>query len=144
MDVCVVGAGAIGGLIAARVGAAGHHVSVLARGDHLTALRERGLSLLELDGATTVAHVDASADLGDFGPQEVVILALKAHQIAEVAPSLPPLYRDETIVVPLQNGIPWWFFQKFGGPHDGHRLRTPDRDGSIGANVPPDRLIGCI
>ncbi len=145
MDVCIVGAGAIGGLLGARLALAGQHVSVLARGANLDAIRSRGLTLVEPDGSSVVATgIDAADDLAAFGPQDVVVLALKAHQMAEVAPSLPAVYGPETVVVPLQNGVPWWFFQKFAGPYEGRRITTLDPDGVLEQHIPADRIVGCI
>ena len=112
---------------------AGNDVSVLARGDNLAAIRSNGLTLVEPDGAVHrgTRRLHASDDLADLGPQDVVFLALKAHQIAAVADRLSLLYDDGTVVVPLQNGVPWWFFQKFPGPYEGHRLQALDPDGSL-------------
>ncbi|MYE76041.1 MAG: hypothetical protein F4232_06475, partial [Acidimicrobiaceae bacterium] len=115
---CVVGAGAIGGMMAARLAVAGHDVSVIARGEHLYAIRRDGLRLVELDGTETVASdLDASDDFGALGTHDAVILALKAHQIAAVAHELARLCDDGTMIVPVQNGIGWWYFQRHGGPH---------------------------
>jgi 2-dehydropantoate 2-reductase len=143
--VCVVGAGAIGGLLAVRLARSGQHVSVLARGDNLAAIRSNGLRLVELDGSVTEAPgVEASDDLAVLGPQHVVIVALKAHQIAAIADRLPLLYDDDTVVVPLQNGVPWWFFQKYPGRFEGHRLQTLDPDGTLERNIPAERIVGAI
>jgi 2-dehydropantoate 2-reductase len=143
--VCIVGAGAIGGLLAVRLAAAGQQVSVLARGDNLTAIRSTGLSLVEPDGSVTVAPaVEAVDDLGSLGPQDVVVLAVKAHQIAAIAERLVAVYDDDTVVVPVQNGVPWWFFQKFPGPFEGRRLGSLDPDGTVERHIPADRVIACI
>jgi 2-dehydropantoate 2-reductase len=143
--VCIVGAGAIGGLLAVRLAVAGEEVSVLARGDTLTAARTKGLTLIEPDGSVVVSPpVAASADVAELGTHDVVLLALKAHQISAVADRLPVLYHDRTVVVPVQNGVPWWFFQRLGGPFDGHRLESLDPDGTIEQHIPADRVIGCI
>ncbi|MBI5088012.1 MAG: 2-dehydropantoate 2-reductase [Actinobacteria bacterium] len=145
MRVCIVGAGAIGGLLGARLALAGQDVSVLARGENLAAIRANGLTLVEPDGSSAVArNVRADGSMADLGPQDVVVLALKAHQIAEVADGLGALYDDSTVVVPLQNGVPWWFFQKFGGPFDGRRITSLDPDGAIERNVPADRIVASI
>jgi 2-dehydropantoate 2-reductase len=143
--VCIVGAGAIGGLLGVRLAIAGHDVSVLARGDNLDAIRSGGLKLVEPDGAVLVASVGrASDDLADLGPQDLVFLALKAHQITSVADRLSLLYDDSTVVIPLQNGVPWWFFQKFPGSYEGHRLQALDPDGTLERLVPTDRIVGSI
>ena len=145
MRVCVVGAGAIGGLMAARMAAVGQPVSVVARGEHLSAIRRNGLRLVEADGNELAATgIAASEDFAELGPHEVVILALKAHQIAAVADRLGHLYGPETVVVPVQNGIGWWYFERHGGPHDGRRLQTLDPDGVLAATVPAERIVGCI
>ncbi|MYB29314.1 MAG: oxidoreductase, partial [Acidimicrobiaceae bacterium] len=115
MRICVVGAGAIGGMMAARLAVAGHDVSVIARGEHLDAIRHQGLKLVEMDGSTTVAAgIAASDDFGALGAHDAVILALKAHQIAAVADDLGRLCDDGTMIVPVQNGIGWWYFQRHG------------------------------
>jgi 2-dehydropantoate 2-reductase len=145
MRVCVVGAGAIGGLVAVRLAVAGEPVSVLARGDTLAAIRSNGLTLIEPDGSVTEAPgIETAEDPGDLGPHDVVVLAVKAHQIAAVAGRLEALYEGDTVVVPLQNGVPWWFFQKFPGPFEGRRLESLDPDGTIERHIPADRVIGCI
>ncbi|MYB28155.1 MAG: 2-dehydropantoate 2-reductase [Acidimicrobiaceae bacterium] len=145
MRICVVGAGAIGGMMATRLAVAGHDVSVIARGEHLDAIRHHGLKLVEMDGSTTVAvGIAASDDFGALGTHDAVILALKAHQIAAVAPELERLCDDGTMIVPVQNGVGWWYFERHGGPHDGHRLKSLDPDGTIAAAVPPERIVACI
>ena len=145
MRICVVGAGAIGGLLAARFAKAGHDVSVVARGDHLAAIRQSGLELVERDGARVVASdIEASADPSDLGAHDAVILALKAHQIAAVAGELEGLCRPDAMIVPVQNGIPWWYFERHGGPHDGHRLASLDPDGVLKGSIPTERIVACI
>jgi 2-dehydropantoate 2-reductase len=145
MRVCIVGAGAIGGLLGVRLALAGQEVSVLARGENLAAIRSNGLRLIEPDGSTLVASdLAATDDLAALGPQDVVVLALKAHQIADIAPALPTVYSSDTVVVPLQNGVPWWFFHRFGGPFDGRRLQSLDPDGIIEAHIPAERIVGSI
>src|SRR4051794_29753136 len=145
MRVCIVGAGAIGGLLGARLALAGQDVSVLARGENLAAIRANGLTLIEPDGSTAVTRdVRAEGTMAALGPHDVVVLALKAHQIVEIADELGNLYDDSTVVVPLQNGVPWWFFQKFGGPFDGRRLMSLDPDGVIERNIPADRIVASV
>jgi 2-dehydropantoate 2-reductase len=145
MRVCIVGAGAIGGLVGARLALAGQDVSVLARGENLAAIQANGLTLIEPDGSTAVTRdVRAEGTMTALGPHEVVVLALKAHQIVEIADELGNLYNDSTVVVPLQNGVPWWFFQRFGGPFDGRRLMSLDPEGAIERNIPADRIIASI
>jgi len=145
MRVCIVGAGAIGGLLGVRLALSGQQVSVLARGSNLAAIRANGMQLAEPDGTVLVAtDLQASDELASFGPQDLVILALKAQQIAEIAPQLPLLYHDETVVLPLQNGVPWWFFHKFSGPFDGRRLQTLDPDGTLERHIPSERIVAAI
>ncbi|MBU6515343.1 MAG: 2-dehydropantoate 2-reductase [Acidobacteriota bacterium] len=145
MRVCVVGAGAIGGLLAVRLANSGHDVSVLARGAHLAAIAASGLTLVEPDGSSLVAQgLRASDDLATMGTQDLVILALKAHQVVEIAEQLPQLYHDDTVVLPLQNGIPWWFFQKFAGPFEGRRIVALDPEGVLERNIPVERIVGAI
>ena len=141
----MVGAGAIGGMLAARLSADGHDVSVIARGEHLDAIRRDGLRLVELDGSTmTAAGIEASDDFGALGAHDTVILALKAHQIEAVAAEIDSLCDGHTTVVPVQNGIGWWYFERHGGPYDGHRIQSLDPDGAIAAAVPSDRIVACI
>ncbi len=141
----MVGAGAIGGMMAARLAAAGHAVSVVARGEHLDAIRRDGLRLVEVDGTETVAsNLHASDDFAALGPHDTVILALKAHQITAVAHELGRLCHDETMVVPVQNGIGWWYFERHGGPHDGRRLKALDPDGTIAGAIGSERVVACI
>jgi 2-dehydropantoate 2-reductase len=143
--ICVVGVGAIGGLLAARLALSDNEVSVLARGDNLTAIASRGITLIEPGGEQVVAStVRASSDLSSLGEQELVLLAVKAHQLAEIADGIPALFGAETIVVTLQNGIPWWFFQEFPGPFGGRRLSSLDPDGLLERAIPATRLLGSI
>ncbi len=145
MRVCVVGAGAIGGLLAVRMATAGQPVSVVARGDHLAAIRRSGLRLVEADGTEIVSRdIDASDDFVALGPHDAVILALKVHQIAAVADRLEHLYGPDTVVVPVQNGIGWWYFERHGGEHDGRRLRSLDPDGVLARAVPASRIVPSI
>jgi len=145
MKICVVGAGAIGGLMGARLALAGQDVTLIDQGAHLAAIRKNGLKLIWHDGTEYVADtVTATGSFEEAGPQDMVILALKAHTIASVAPAMPALYGADTYVVTVQNGIPWWYFQKQGGEFDGHRLESLDPTGVIEDNIPADRIIGCV
>ena len=135
MKVCVVGAGAIGGYMAVRMARAGHDVSVIARGPHLAAIRANGMKLIE-DGAESVAdNLTATDRIRDLGPHDVVLLALKAHQIAAVVDDLPALLGPDTCLVTLQNGIPWWYFQKLGGPYADRVVETVD-PGGVSCSTP--------
>lgn len=145
MKICIVGAGAIGGYMGVKLALAGQTVSVLARGAHLGAIKERGLMLRMADGEELLARdVIASDTLGDFGVQDVVVLAVKAHQIESIAAELPALFDDDTIVIATQNGIPWWYFDKHGGEYEGTPVKSVDPQGIIRANIESRRIIGCI
>ncbi len=129
----------------AKLALAGSEVTLIARGPHLDAIRAHGLKLIMADGTELVAtNTEATDDIGAAGTHDMVILALKAHQIAAVAADLPALYGPDTSVVTVQNGIPWWYFQKHGGEFDGHRLESLDPDGTLEHHIPPDRIIGSI
>jgi len=111
----------------------------------LAAIREHGLKLISADGDEQVARDVAATDkISEAGVHDVVVLALKAHQISEIADDLPALFKTETVVVPLQNGIPWWYFQRHGGEFDGKRLSSLDPDGAIERNIDAGRIIGSI
>ncbi len=145
MKICIVGAGAIGGLMGAKLALAGEDVTLIARGVHLDAIRQNGLKLIEEDGAEHVArNVKATSKLSEAGKQDVVILALKAHQVEPIAAELPALFGPDTIVVTTQNGIPWWYFQKHGGEFEGRRVETVDPNGTLMANVEVERILGCV
>ena len=144
MKVCVVGAGAIGGYMAVRIAQAGHDVSVIARGPHLAAIRERGLKLIEADQEFVATNLTATDNIRDLGPQDVVLLALKAHQIEVVVDDLSALIGTNTVLVTLQNGIPWWYFQKLESPYAGRVVKTVDPNGVLFNKIDPDRIIGCI
>ena len=147
MKFCVVGAGAIGGVLAGRLADAGFDTSVIARGAHLQAIVERGLTLKAPDGALTV-RVRASDDpailAAAAGPQEVIFIALKAHQIAAMLPRLAPLIEPETLVVPAINGVPWWYFFREGGRFDGQPVRTLDPHGAMLGTLDPHHILGCV
>ena len=144
MKVCVVGAGAIGGYMAVRIAQAGHDVSVIARGPHLAAIRAHGLKLIEAEQELVVTNLTATDNIRDLGPQDVVLLALKAHQIEAVVEDLSVLLEPKTVLVTLQNGIPWWYFQKLDSPYAGRVVKTVDPTGVLFNKIDPDRLVGCI
>jgi 2-dehydropantoate 2-reductase len=143
--ICVFGAGAIGGLIAARLAEKGcAEVTIIARGPHLAAMQERGL-VLRSEGAETVVRPRCVASAAEAGPQDYVIVTLKAHALPGAAAQMQPLMGPETAIVSAVNGIPWWYFHKHpGGLHEGHRLASVDPDGSVWRLLPPERAIGCI
>ena len=145
MRIGVVGAGAIGGLLGARLAAAGEEVTLIARGAHLEAIRARGLEVTMSDGAVVRAtEAAATGDLGGCGPQDLVILGVKAHQIAPIADDLSALFGPRTMVLTTQNGFPWWYFQRHGGPFDGRVLESLDPGGRIAGAIAPERIIGCV
>jgi 2-dehydropantoate 2-reductase len=143
MNVTVIGAGAIGGLLAAKLAAAGERVSVVARGEHLRAIRERGLVLKE-GGEEVIARVDATDRIAEAGRPDLVVLAVKAHQLAPIAADVASILSPATMVLTAQNGIPWWYFFKHGGPHEGVRLKSVDPGGAIADHLPIDAIIAGI
>lgn len=147
MKVCIVGAGAIGGVLAARFAHAGFETSVIARGAHLDAIRARGLTLRSAQGTVSVrVHAsDEPAALADeAGQQEVIFIALKAHQIPAMLGRLAPLIEPETVVVPAINGVPWWYFHREGGRFDGDPVRAVDADGAMLRTLDPHHILGCV
>ncbi len=145
MRICVVGSGAIGGLLGVRLALSGNEVTLIDQGAHLEAIKKNGLKLIMGDGAEYLAKdVKATAKIEDAGTHDLVILALKAHHIESIAPQLPALFGPDTMVMTVQNGLPWWYFQKHGGEFDGRRLQSLDPNGVIEANIEADRIIGCV
>jgi len=144
MKICVIGAGGIGGLLAARLAQSGQDVIVIARGAHLRAIQANGLTLIEEDGRERASRVAATDKISEAGPQDLVILGVKAHQVVDVVRDLPALYGEDTLVLTAQNGIPWWYFFKNGGPHEGRRLESVDPGGAIADHLPVNRVIGSV
>ena len=140
---CVVGAGAVGGHIGARLAAAGYSTSELARGRTLGALRQHGWRLDAPDGLMT-GPARASDSSQELGPHDVVVLAVKGPSLPSVAPHLPALLHPGTVVVTAVNGVPWWFFQGFGGEYEGLKLGTVDPDGALAASVPIEHVLGSV
>jgi 2-dehydropantoate 2-reductase len=143
MKVCIYGAGAIGGWLGVKLARTGCEVSVVARGATLAGLNERGLRLEQAGESLSVA-VRARADPTDLGVQDLIVVAVKAPAMAEVAKAIGPLIGPQTIVLTAMNGVPWWFFEGFGGRHAGTRLRSVDPDGGIAAAIPARHIVGCI
>jgi 2-dehydropantoate 2-reductase len=143
MRIAVLGAGAIGGLVGGMLARSGSDVFLIARGDHLDAIRRDGLTVLGLD-TDIVVRVPATDDPGEVGHVDIILLGLKAYSYASCGPLIDPLLGPGTTVVAAQNGIPWWYFYGHGGPHDGHRLESVDPGGSVSAVLPPSRVIGCV
>ena len=145
MKVCVFGAGAIGGLVGARLARTGVEVSLVARGPHLAAMREGGLRCTGIDpGDDFTVRLPATGDPAELGVQDVVLVGLKAHSAAEAADSMTPLLGPDTAVVPAVNGFPWWYFHRFGDPYEGHQVRAVDPDGAQWRALGPDRVVGCV
>ena len=144
MKICIVGAGAIGGLMAVKFAEAGNEVTVIARGAHLAAIKKGGLKLIWEDGAEHVAKVRTASSAGEAGKQDLVVLAVKAHSLDQVAPDIEHMLDDDTMILTVQNGIPWWYFQRLGGTYDGSRLRTLDPSGLLAQHIPTNRLVGCV
>jgi 2-dehydropantoate 2-reductase len=143
MTFAIVGAGAIGGFLGARLALAGEKVAFIARGANLEAIRRLGFKLIEEDGTERIAHCEALA-INEARPFDTVLLALKAHQVAAVAKDLPRLFHERTAVVTLQNGLPWWYFHKLAGPYEGRPVRAADPDGRIAAAIGAGRVIGAV
>jgi 2-dehydropantoate 2-reductase len=144
LKICVFGAGAIGGLMAAKLAMRGEaEVTVIARGPHLAAMQAQGLRLRS-EGAELVAHPRCVATAAEAGPQDYVVVTLKAHSLPSAAPQMQPLLGPETAIVSAVNGVPWWYFHKLGGPHEGRRVDSVDPGGVVSALLPPERAIGCI
>lgn len=144
MKICVIGAGAIGGLLAAKLARAGQAVSVIARGDALTAIRENGLTLIGEAGERFSIKLGATDHMEAIGVQDLVILGVKAHQVAAATRELAKLYHPDTIVIPAQNGVPWWYFHKHGGALEDRRLESVDPGGAIADRIPSERVIATV
>jgi 2-dehydropantoate 2-reductase len=141
--VAVVGAGAIGAYVGASLHRGGTDVHLVARGEHLAAMRRDGVTVLSPRGDFH-AHPAATDDPAEIGPVDIVFLGLKAYSYASAGPLLAPLLRSGTGVVAAQNGIPWWYFHGLPGPHEGRRVEAADPGGAVSAVIPPDRAIGCV
>jgi len=143
MRICVVGAGAVGGLIGAWFAKAGHEVSLVARGAHLEAIRRRGLTLIS-GGKPEVHPLRASSEPAEFGAQDTVFVCLKTHSIAAMLPRLKTLVRPDTTVIPAINGLPWWYFYKEGGRFDGQPVACLDPAGTLFRTLDPRHILGCV
>ena len=145
MNITVIGAGAIGGYIGVKLALANEKVTFIVRGLNLEAIRARGMRLVMNDGKELVAtNVIATSDYAAIGPQDLVILAMKAHQVESVARDVPKLFGPDTVVIPMQNGVPYWYFHEYAGELQGHRIDSVDPSGVIGDNIPPQRVVGCV
>ncbi|MGC2520760.1 MAG: 2-dehydropantoate 2-reductase [Burkholderiales bacterium] len=143
MRICIVGAGAIGGLTGAWFARAGHEVGLVARGAHLEALRRDGLTLVS-GGRRETFRMRASAEPADFGVQDAVLICLKAYSIAPMLPRLKAMVGPETMVVPAINGLPWWYFYREGGRFDGATIDCLDPRSEMFAALDPKHIIGCV
>ncbi|MFO1323694.1 MAG: 2-dehydropantoate 2-reductase [Burkholderiales bacterium] len=144
MRFCIVGAGAIGGFVGARLALGGADVVFVARGRNLEAINAGGMRVYYRDGREEVAAVAATDDYAAVGPCDAVILALKAHQVAAVAAKLSPLYHAGTVVIPMQNGIPFWYFERQGGPFAGRTVEAVDPGGVARNAIDASRILGCV
>ena len=145
MKIAIVGVGAIGGYVGTRLALAGEDVTFIARGANLEALRARGLRLLQADGTEElVPRVKATDSYAEAGVQDIVVLAMKAHQVEAVTGEVPKLFGPRTIVIPMQNGIPYWYFYGHSGAYAGMRVNSVDPSGEIYDKIPCDRVIGCV
>ena len=145
MRVAVVGAGAIGGYLGGWLAAAGEEVTFIARGANLEAIRTHGMRVIGEDGAEVVARgVLACERASEAGPQDVILLTVKAHQVAPVAADVRLLCHENTTIVTMQNGIPWWYFYKHGGELEGTPVRSADPDGTIGQQIDSARVLGSV
>jgi 2-dehydropantoate 2-reductase len=145
MKIAVIGAGAIGGLVGAKLALAGEDVTFIVRGANLAAIKANGFKLVSAEGEEQVArNVKATDSYDEAGPQDIVILAMKAHQVEAVANDVPKLFGPDTLVVTMQNGIPYWYFHKHGGALAGTPVRSVDPSGVVSAKIPAERVIGCV
>lgn len=145
MKIAIIGAGAIGGYVGVKLALSGEDVTFIVRGANLDAIRRNGMKLIMHDGTEHVAaDVKATNNYAEAGPQDMVILAMKAHQVEAVASEMPKLFGPHTTVVTMQNGIPYWYFHKHGGPLEGSQVHSVDPTGILIDKIPPQRVIGCV
>ncbi len=145
MKIAVIGAGAIGGLVGAKLALAGEDVTFIVRGANLAAIKANGFKLVSAEGEEQMArNVKATDSYDEAGPQDIVILAMKAHQVEAVANDVPKLFGPDTMVVTMQNGIPYWYCHKHGGALAGTPVRSVDPTGVVSAKIPAERVIGCV
>ncbi len=145
MRIAVVGAGSIGGYLGGFLAAAGDDVTFIARGANLEAIRSHGMKVVTEEGREVIAkNVRVFSKMSEAGPHDTVLLTVKAHQVSALAGDLHHLCDANTSIVTMQNGIPWWYFQRHGGPYDGTPVLAADPDGSIARAVDPERIIGTV
>ena len=143
MKVAIFGAGAIGGYLGAKLAKAGVDVTLIARGPHLAAIRDKGLTLETL-GETFTVKPRATDKPSEAGPQDFIFLTIKAHAAPAIAESLQPMLRPDTGVVTAMNGLPFWYFHKLAGPYEGRQIKSVDPDGKLWQFIGPERAIGCV
>jgi 2-dehydropantoate 2-reductase len=145
MKIAIVGAGAIGGYLGAKLSLSGEEVTFIARNRNLAAINVNGFKLVLEDGSEQHApNVRAVQDMAEAGPQDAVLLTLKAHQVPDVLPDLRKLFGPDTVVVTMINGLPWWYFHKLAGPYEGRQLESVDPGGVIASHIEPERVIGSV
>ena len=145
MKIGVVGAGAIGGYLGAKLAFAGEEVTFIARNKNLAAINANGFRLIAEDGSTLhAASVRAVEHMAEAGPQDAVLLTVKAHQVRDLLPGLRALFGPKTMVVTMINGVPWWYFHKLAGPYEGRAVTSVDPDGAIAAAIDAERIIGSV
>ena len=145
MKIAIVGAGAVGGYVGVKLALAGERVTFLARGANREAIRNYGIRLALADGTELATRdVGVTSDYSEPGPQDIVVLAVKAHQVEAVANDVPKLFGPETVVVTMQNGIPYWYFHGHGGALQGRCVHAVDPTGVCLRRIPPERVIGCV
>ena len=144
MKICIFGAGAIGGYMGVKLAQAGADVSLVARGPHLAAMQTKGLTLIEEGADPVTVPVTASDNPADLGPQDYVIVTLKAHSVPPIVPKMRPLIGDHTTIVSGVNGVPWWYFHKIGTDLEGTRLESVDPGNAQWDGFGPDRVLGCV
>ena len=143
MRICIYGAGAIGGYLGVQLSLAGHDVTLIARGPHLEAMRAKGVKLL-IGDEERIAHPHCTDDPSEAGPQDYVIVTLKAHSVPRVVDAMQPLLGPDTAVVSAVNGVPWWYFYKLEGPWEDRRIESVDPGGVQWDGIGPERAIGCV
>ena len=144
MKICIFGAGAIGGYMGVKLAQAGADVSLVARGPHLEAMTTKGLTLIEEDKDPVTVPVTASDNPADLGPQDYVIVTLKAHSVPPIVDKMQPLIGPDTTIVSGVNGVPWWYFHKIGTDLEGTRLASVDPGDAQWNGFGPDRVLGCV
>ncbi len=145
MKIAVVGAGAIGGYLGAKLALAGEDVTFIARNQNLAAIDAHGFRLILEDGSEQHAETARAVQkMADAGPQDAVLLTVKAHQVRDLLPELRALFGPKTMVVTMINGLPWWYFHRLAGPYEGRRLESVDPGGTLAEGIEPDRIIGSV